>query len=51
MDRQAQLELRKYSKIYAYKAYGGRSLLEQSHGESFLSAFLKFMPAAIHYLY
>ena len=25
LDRQAQLELRKYSKIYAYKAYGGRS--------------------------
>ena len=41
-DRQAQLELRKYSKIYAYKAYGGRSLLEQSHGESFLSAFLNY---------
>ena len=29
-------------KIYAYKAYGGRSLLEQSHGESFLSAFLNY---------
>lgn len=42
LDRQAQLELRKYSKIYAYKAYGGRSLLEQSHGESFLSAFLNY---------
>ena len=42
LDRQAQLELRKYSRIYAYKAYGGRSLLEQSHGESFLSAFLNY---------
>ena len=42
MDRQAQLELRKYSRIYAYKAYGGRSLLEQSHGESFLCAFLNY---------
>ena len=42
LDSQAQLELRKYSRIYAYKAYGGRSLLEQSHGESFLSAFLNY---------
>ena len=42
LDRQAQLELRKYSRIYAYKAYGGRSLLEQSHGESFLCAFLNY---------
>ena len=41
-EKQAQLELRKYSRIYAYKAYGGRSLLEQSHGESFLSAFLNY---------
>lgn len=42
LDRQAQRELRRYSRIYAYNAYGGRSLLEQSHGESFLSAFLNY---------
>lgn len=42
LDLQAQRELRKYSRIYAYNQYGGRSLLEQSHGESFLSAFFNY---------
>lgn len=42
LDLQAQRELRRYGKIYAYNSYGGRSLLEQSHGESFLSAFLNY---------
>ncbi|WP_106832300.1 AAA family ATPase [Parabacteroides pacaensis] len=42
LDMQAQRELRLYGRIYSYRSYGGRSLLEQSHGESFLSAFLNY---------
>ena len=42
IDSQSFNEIRKYGRDYTAKRYGGRRLLEQSHGESFLNTFLHF---------
>jgi predicted ATPase len=40
--RKAAEEYRKYPKSYMLESFGGKSLLEQSHGESFLNTFLNY---------
>lgn len=42
IDAKSQSDIRKYGRDYTSGAYGGRRLLEQSHGESFLNTFLHF---------
>lgn len=41
-DRKSMNDIRKYGRDYTLGEYGGRRLLEQSHGESFLSTFLNY---------
>lgn len=43
LDDKSREEMSKYGRDYSLKAYGGRSLLEQSHGESFLTTFLNHL--------
>lgn len=43
LDDKSRQEILKYGRDYSLKAYGGRSLMEQSHGESFLTTFLKHL--------
>lgn len=41
-DLKSMNDIRKYGRDYTLSEYGGRRLLEQSHGESFLSTFLNY---------
>lgn len=42
IDAQSMRDILKYGRDYSMARYGGRRLLEQSHGESFLSTFLNY---------
>lgn len=42
VGRKVKEEYQKYPKSYLLESFGGRSLLEQSHGESFLNTFLNY---------
>lgn len=42
IDAQSIEDIKRYGRDYTMKAYGGRRLLEQSHGESFLNTFLNY---------
>ena len=42
IDNQSFADIRKYGRDYTAKRFGGRRLLEQSHGESFLNTFLHY---------
>lgn len=42
IDAQSMNDILKYGRDYHMRAYGGHRLLEQSHGESFLSTFLNY---------
>lgn len=42
IDAKSMKDILNYGRDYSMAAYGGRRLLEQSHGESFLSTFLNY---------
>jgi predicted ATPase len=42
IDNRSFEDIRKYGRDYTAKRFGGRRLLEQSHGESFLNTFLHY---------
>lgn len=42
LDKKSMKEIIRYGRDYTMAPYGGRRLLEQSHGESFLNTFLHF---------
>lgn len=42
IDSRSFEDIRKYGRDYTAKRFGGRRLLEQSHGESFLNTFLHY---------
>lgn len=42
IDAKSMKDILKYGRDYSMGAYGGHRLLEQSHGESFLSTFLNY---------